>query len=150
MGKRLRTRPIGIVLMPGYNSTMVRRLAEQLVMPKAHSAAQQLRRRHRECRVPQQIVESGSDSPSTQSVKEHRFRITRFVGVIFVKELVAFMRRISQLRQLLTQGFHLPVVHDSDAAQVPVFVEERKLLFGQAEYSLLLASSRSTRRLLSL
>jgi len=57
--------------MPSDDPPVMRGLAEQLVMPKAHRAAKQLGRRNCECRVPQQIVETCCDPPRAQSMEQN-------------------------------------------------------------------------------
>src|SRR5688572_25117167 len=52
VGHRLRSRPVGIILMPRHDSTVPRRLAEKLVMPKTDRTVQELRRRYIERRIP--------------------------------------------------------------------------------------------------
>lgn len=39
MGKRLSSRPVRIVLMPGDHTAVMRRLAEELIVPKADGSA---------------------------------------------------------------------------------------------------------------
>ena len=36
MRKRLRARPVGVILMPGDDATVMRRLAKELIVPEAH------------------------------------------------------------------------------------------------------------------
>ena len=69
MSKRLRSRPIRIVLMPGHDSAMMSRLAEKLVVPESNRSAKKLRCRDRECRMPQEIVKAGSYPPCAQGME---------------------------------------------------------------------------------
>ena len=71
--------------MPRDDTPMVRGLTEQLVMPKTGGATEQLRRGNCECRIPQQIVETWSDSPRAQGMEQNVIVGCRLVGVIFIK-----------------------------------------------------------------
>ena len=55
--------PVRIVLMPSHDAAVSRGLAEQLIVPKSDCAAEQLAGRHEERRIPQDVVECGSQSP---------------------------------------------------------------------------------------
>jgi hypothetical protein len=57
--------------MPRYDTTVMRRLAEQLVVPETDRTIEQLRCRNHEGRVPQQVVEGRRDTPGAEGVKEH-------------------------------------------------------------------------------
>ena len=67
VGHRLGPRPVRIVLVPGDHAAVPRRLAEQLVVPEADRAVQQLAGRHRERRVPQHIVKARLDPPAPRA-----------------------------------------------------------------------------------
>src|SRR5258705_7939450 len=71
VGKRLGSGPVRVILVPGHNSPVMSGFAEQLVVPEANGAAQQLRRRHSECRVPEQIVEAWRDAPGAERMEQH-------------------------------------------------------------------------------
>ena len=47
MGEGLGASPVRVILMPGYNTAVVRWLAEELVMPEAYRPSEQLRGWHR-------------------------------------------------------------------------------------------------------
>src|SRR5437660_1875510 len=79
MSKRLSSRPIRIVLMPGHYSAMMSRLAEELVVPEANRAAKKLHRRDGESRMPQEIVKSRRYPPCAQGMEQHVIRITGLV-----------------------------------------------------------------------
>jgi hypothetical protein len=65
MGHRTGTRPIRIVLVPSHDAAMSSRLAEQLIMPEADGTTYQLAGRDTERWVPQDVVKTDSNSPST-------------------------------------------------------------------------------------
>src|SRR5687768_3247422 len=88
MSHRLRSGPIGIVLMPDHNSAMLRRLIEKLVMPEADRALQKLRRRHTKSGVPQKIVKARRDAPGSQRMEENFLGIGRFIGVKLIKQFI--------------------------------------------------------------
>jgi len=85
MSQRLSARPVRIILMPGHDSAMMRRLAEELIVPEPDRPAQKLRCRDRECGMPQEIVKSRRDPPCAQRVEQDVVRISRLVRVEFVK-----------------------------------------------------------------
>src|SRR5205085_12404593 len=53
MCQRLCARPIGIILMPCDDPAVLGRLAEELIVPEAHRAAEELRGRHGEAGMPE-------------------------------------------------------------------------------------------------
>src|SRR5206468_3726590 len=128
----LGARPVRVILMPRHDAPMMRGLAEQLVMPKAHGPAQQLRRGHQKRRIPEQVMKTRRDAPRAQRMKEHRPGISRFVRMEFVEESVAGMIRTDELRELSAQRFDLLVIQHASAGEVAMRVEERDLLFGEA------------------
>src|SRR2546425_482873 len=56
MGHWLRPRPVGIVLMPGHNSAMMRWFVEDLIVPETHRPGEPLRSRNDDPRIPEQIM----------------------------------------------------------------------------------------------
>ena len=96
--------------MPRDDASMLRRFAKQLVVPKPHCAAQQLRSRHHELRMPQNIVKARRDAPRAQRVKQHFGRIGRFIRVKFVPKFATGMFRFKKFRQFGSQYFDLPGV----------------------------------------
>ena len=119
--ERRRPRPVGIVLVPRDHAAVARGLAEQLVVPEAHRAAEELRRRHGEARVPQQVVERGRDAP----------RVCRFVRVVFVEELPERVARLHQPAQLGAQTLDLLGAQHAHARQITVLAVELDLLARQ-------------------
>jgi len=93
--------------MPRDHAAVTRWLAEELIVPEAHSAFEQLRRGHGESRIPKQIMKALSDAPRAQGMKDNLLWVFRFVRVVFVKEMIPRMRRIHQLAQLFAQHFDL-------------------------------------------
>src|SRR5882724_1000092 len=130
---RLRPGPVRVILMPGYATTMKRRLAEELIVPETDRPFKQLRRRHGERRVPQQIVKRRRDPPRAQRVKERSRRVRRFIRVIFVEQVISLLRRIDERRELLSQYLDLFMAQHSDARDVAVFFVERDLVVAQAK-----------------
>src|SRR4029453_5719817 len=96
MGHRLRPGPIGIVLVPDHYSSMMRRFVKNLVMPEPNSAAQQLRGRHSERRMPKNIVQTWENPPRTERMKENLLRIGRLVQGVLIQQFVSRMRRINE------------------------------------------------------
>src|SRR5438132_11423757 len=68
------------------------------------------------------------NAPRAQSMKEHRFRIGRFVGMKFVEKLMARMAGIDQLREFGAQRLNLIVIQCAKAGEVAVSVKELDLL----------------------
>ncbi len=64
--------PVRIVLMPRHDTAMMRRFAEQLVVPKSDGPIQQLASRNGDGWVPEQIVKRLTNSPGTQRMKQDR------------------------------------------------------------------------------
>src|SRR5262245_44274642 len=93
----LGARPVGIILMPSNDAAVLRRLAKQLIVPKANGAIEQLTRSSCECRMPENIVKTRANAPRSEGMKEDRVRLSRFVSVVFVPQLVAGMRGIKKL-----------------------------------------------------
>src|SRR5580704_10682028 len=52
VSQRNRSCPVRIILVPRHYPSVTRRLAKKLIVPKAHRALEQLRRRHKERWVP--------------------------------------------------------------------------------------------------
>src|SRR5689334_5375042 len=87
VSQRLSARPVRIVLMPGHDATVMRRLAEELIVPEANGSAQKLHGRDREGRMPQDVVKTGRDPPCAEGMEQHMIGITRLVRVVFVKQV---------------------------------------------------------------
>src|ERR1035437_8940001 len=65
-----RARPVGIILMPRYNSAMFCRFAEELIVPETNRPAQQLRHRHHDRWIPKDVMKSRLCSPCAQCMEE--------------------------------------------------------------------------------
>src|ERR1043165_1613616 len=76
---RSRSGPVGIVLMPDHDAAVMRGLVEDLIVPEAHCAFEQLSGRHGETRMPKHVVQTRQDSPGAERVEEDLFRIRRLV-----------------------------------------------------------------------
>ena len=131
MRERSGARPVRIVLVPRDAAAVSRGLAEELVVPEAHRAAQELRGREREARVPQKVMKARRDSPSAQRVEEHARRVARLVRVELVPQRAPLVRRVHQLCQLRAQSFDLIFVEHTHARQVSVLLVEPDLLLRQ-------------------
>src|SRR2546423_15651146 len=66
--------PIGIVLVPRDHAAVMRGLAKKLIVPKAHRATEQLRCRHHESRIPQQVMKPRANTPRSERVNHTRQR----------------------------------------------------------------------------
>src|ERR1700722_8457567 len=115
MSQRLCSRPVRIVLMPGHDTAMMSRLAEELVMPEPNRSAKKLRCRDGECRMPEEIVKTGRYPPCAQGMKQHVIGVTGLVGVIFVKQVSLFDPCVKQSSQFAPEHFYLFVRQDADA-----------------------------------
>jgi hypothetical protein len=80
---------------------MIRWLAKQLVMPKPDGTIEQLAGRHQKWRVPQNIVETRTQSPRAQGMEQHLVRIRRFIPVILVPQFLTVVAVIKKLTQLV-------------------------------------------------
>src|SRR5690348_16131878 len=76
-------------------------------------------------------MKSRRDSPCAQSVKQDGGWIGRFIGVVFIEQLVTGMGGIGEFCQFLAEGSDLFVVENADATQIAVLVEESQLLVCQ-------------------
>src|SRR5262245_38742166 len=88
---RLRAGPVRVVLVPRDDAAVLRRLAEELIVPETDRALEQLRRGGQERWRPQKIVERGRRAPGAERVEEDRRRVARFVRVVLVEELAPGM-----------------------------------------------------------
>jgi len=81
--------------------------------------------------MPQQIMKRRRNPPRSQRVKEHSVWIVRLVRMEFVKEIVAGMILIDQLREVATQCVDLFVIEHSDACEISLLLEEFDLIVGE-------------------
>ena len=65
--------------MPGHDPSMLRGLAEQLVVPEPNRTADQLTRGNDNCRIPKHIVKRSFDSPRSQCMEKNIVRIAGLV-----------------------------------------------------------------------
>src|SRR5262245_9365752 len=73
--ERRGARPVGIVLMPGDYTAVIRWFAEELIVPEPQRTAEQLRSGNEESRMPEQIMEAGFDAPGAEGVEDYAGRI---------------------------------------------------------------------------
>src|SRR5436853_4253572 len=71
MSEWLSASPVGVILMPSHDTTMVRRLAKELIVPEAHRTIEQLRGANSESSVPEQVMKTGCDAPGAKGMKEY-------------------------------------------------------------------------------
>ena len=88
--------------MPGDDSAVLGRFAEQLVMPEPDGSAQQLRGRDPKRPMPEQIVKTWRNPPRSQGVKQDAVRISGLVGVVLVPEFLSVVFRIEQPRKFFS------------------------------------------------
>lgn len=131
MRQRRRPRPVTVILMPGYYATVAGGLVKKLIMPETHRTAEQLAGRHREGRMPKDIVKTGSDTPVAKGVEQHLFRIRRFIGMKFIKQMVARMVRMAKLLQFSPQNINLGIIQDLYAGEIAIFLKKGELLIGK-------------------
>ena len=106
---RLGAGPIRVVLMPGDDPAVVRRLGEKLVVPEADAAVEQLRRGLQEGGMPQDVVEARVDAPRPERVEQDVATLARFIGVELVEEVVARMGGVHHSRELVPENVDLRV-----------------------------------------
>ncbi len=88
-------------------------LAEQLIMPEANRAPQQLTGGSRKGCIPENVMEPDSDSPRAKRMKQHTPRVPGFIGIVFVPEIGPRMTGLSQAGQFAAKNFNLVVIEDS-------------------------------------
>ena len=96
--------------MPGNDAAVFSRLAEELIVPEANAATQELRCGNQECGIPQHIMKAGLNAPRAESVKQHGRRVGGFVRIVFVEQLIARMVRIGEIGKFGAKVFYLSVV----------------------------------------
>ena len=125
--------PVGIVLVPRDDAAVMCGLDEELVVPEADGAAEELGGGDEEGRVPEQVVEGGADAPGAEGVKEDAGRVGGLVGMVLVEE-VAGMGGIHQGGQLVAEDVDLPIVEHGDAGKETVFVKRGDLLVRKTKF----------------
>jgi hypothetical protein len=125
-------RPVRIILVPGHDASVLRGLAKELVVPEAHRAIEQLRCGNEKRGIPEQIVEAGQNAPGAEGVEEDAVRVGGFIGVVFVKEVAAGMRRVHELLDFGAKDFDLIIGEDTHAGEIAVFAKEGDLGVGEA------------------
>ena len=113
--------PVRIILMPGHHTTMVSRLAEQLVMPETDRASQELGGGQGKGRIPQGIVKARTQAPAAQGVEENLLGLTGLVGMILIPPLAPRMIGFKECVQLLSQEIHLRITQQRNAADKTLF-----------------------------
>src|SRR5580693_4307227 len=64
--------PIGIILVPGYNSALFCRFGKQLVVPESdRPVVKELTGRHQKTGIPQHIMKSRSDAPGAKRMEKN-------------------------------------------------------------------------------
>src|SRR6266550_261223 len=121
MSHRPRPGPIRVILMPGNDTTVMRRFVKNLVVPKTNGRAKKLRSGKQERWIPQQIVKSWRDTPSAQRMKQNCVRIGRFIAVVFVEQFTSLSIGVQKSVKFGAQNFNLPVVQQANAGEITVF-----------------------------
>ncbi|MGE4632086.1 MAG: hypothetical protein AAEJ47_03530, partial [Planctomycetota bacterium] len=103
-------------------------LAEQLIVKKANRRAKQLVRSHPDSGAEEEIMKSLFDAPPTESMKQHRIGIVRFIDVVFVEEIVSRVRRVHQSLELLAKALHLVAVEHWNPGKEALLLESTHLL----------------------
>jgi hypothetical protein len=116
-------RPVGVILVPGHNSTMVRGLAKELIVPEAHRSPQKLRGCHGYGGTPQHIVKTRFNSPSPQSVKQSGVQVLRLVGMVFVEKGIAGMCLPHQAVEFGVQPLDLLVAENLNSGNISLLLE---------------------------
>src|SRR4051794_10573799 len=110
MGHRLRSGPVRIILVPEHNAAMMCRLVEDLIVPEAHRTADQLRRRHREAGMPEDVMQTRQNTPRTESVEEDLVRIRGLVRVELIEQAIAWMAWINEVEHFAAEHFDLFII----------------------------------------
>jgi hypothetical protein len=113
---------------------MTGRLHEELIVPEAYGALEELARRDGDGRVPEEIVEAGRDPPGAEGMEEHRVGLFRLVLMPLVEEARARMRGIEERGELLAQSFDLGIVEHGNSQEKAVAMEGLDLVGGQPEF----------------
>src|SRR2546425_7349634 len=114
--------------MPGYDAAVSGRFAEKLIVPETTCAAQQLRGRQQERRIPEQVMKARSNAPRAQRMKQRGRWISRLVGMEFIEEFVAGVIWVDKFGQLCAKDFDLLLVQEAYAGEIAVGVEEFDLI----------------------
>lgn len=78
-------------------------------------------------------MQSFADPPRPQGMKEDMIRFIRFIGVIFIPQVVAVVTGIEKFRQFIPQYLDLIVRQDPDTANEPEFPVMLNLLGRQPD-----------------
>ena len=127
----LRAGPVGVVLVPRDDAAVVRGFAEELIVPEADGAVEELRGGDEECGTPEDIVKCGAGAPGAERVKEDGVGVAGLVGVVLVEELVRGMGWLHEAGELRAQSFDLIVIEDLHAGEETVAVEGLHLFVGE-------------------
>ena len=73
-------------------------------------------------------MKAGPNPPGPEGMEQHRIRPAGFVGVVLVPQLVSFVLRIEELRQLRAELFDLLIRQDP----IQPVLDESNLLVSQA------------------
>jgi hypothetical protein len=106
--------------VPRHDAPVVRRLAKELVVPKADWAVEQLRCWRQERWVPENVMQSRLNPPRAERMKQDGVRIARFVAVILVPQLGAVVARLHEIGQFCPESFDLALVEKPNSGQKPV------------------------------
>lgn len=93
--------------MPCDNATVFCWFTKKLIVPEADGAPQQLTGDARDRGIPNEVMESRSQSPRSQRVEQCGARDAGFVGMILVPEFIARVVGNQEFVQLAPQGLQL-------------------------------------------
>src|SRR5438067_9840358 len=82
--------------------------------------------------MPEDVVKARPNAPGAESMKQDRVRLARFVGVVFVPQLMPGMVGIEELDQLGAELCDLVVGQNPHAGQVALVVIESDLLVAES------------------
>ena len=131
VGHGLGPGPVGIVLVPGNKTSMLRWFNKELVVEEPNGPAQQLVGCHAKSGSPGQVMEGWFELPGTECVEEHLALIFSLVEVEFIKEGVVRMAGVNDLVELIAELFKLEGIKNRDPGQEPILFVALYLLPAQ-------------------
>ena len=130
----IRSRPIGVILMPGHDARVPRRLVKHLVMPEPDPRGiEELRNLRRDRRVPEEIMEGLLDEPHAQNMEDVLLGVVP-PGLIDLVQLAepGVLSAPDPLHRLPERP-ELGVVEHAPALHGAVLLKEPDLLGGKLE-----------------
>ena len=81
------------------------------------------------------------DAPCAERMKQNSRRISRFVRMKFVEQVMTRMVRIDQVGEISKQRFDLLIIQDPRTNQISMFIEEADFVWSQTVFLPLLCVS---------